>query len=257
MVIPSASTRRAARALIAAACLLAKAAAAQAPDIGAAPPPPPVEPSVRAALDAERMAAILATTAADAHRARMTGGFSLVALGAAFIPVGAVAQSSWNEELGIALWFNGILFVSTGMSMLILPNEMETLASNLLAQRQVAEVWLPRAERALAEAAAKSESARTWSGTFNVAIGAVSVGLGAVGMAIATSSTDRGWAAAGAVFGATLIGMGVGDLFFPSAAERALALYRQGGFPPPPPPPISFGAVPLPGGGAVAVGGRF
>jgi hypothetical protein len=253
------STQRATRALLLAASLVAGAARAQAPppDIGAAPPVPPLEPSVRAALDAERLAAVLATSAADSHRARMAGGFSLLTLGAAFIPVGAVAESSWNEALGIALWSNGIILVTTGMTMLILPNEIENLAGVLLSQRQIPEVWLPRAERALTAAAAKAESTRTWSGTFNVAIGVTAVGLGAVGMAIATNSTDRGWAASSVVFGAMLLGMGIDELFFPSAAERALALYREGGMPPLPPPQLSFGAAPLPGGGLVAVGGRF
>ena len=253
-------TQRATRAVVLALGLLAAAARAQAPppDIGAAPPVPPLEPSVRAALDAERLAAVLATTAADSHRARMATGFSLVTLGAAFIPVGAVAESSWNEGVGIALWSNGIVLLTTGMTLLILPNEIENLAGALLSQRQVPEVWLPRAEQALTAAADKAASARTWSGTVNVALGVTAAGLGAVGMAISTSSTDRGWAASGVVFGAMLIGMGIDELFFPSAAERALALYREGGLPPmPPPPQISFGAAPLPGGGVVAVGGRF
>ena len=238
------------------ACLLAGAARAQTPDVGSAPPAPPLEPRMQAALDAERLAGILATTAADTERSRMAGGIAMLTLGAAAIPVGVVAQSSWNQEVGIALWFNGIVFVATGLTTVLVPNDLELLARTLLAQRQVPELWLPRAERVLAEAAAKAERGRTWNGTFNVALGVVSVGLGAVGMAIGSSSTDRGWGAAGVVFGATLVGTGIGELFFPSAAERALALWREGGAPGPP-VQLTFGAAPLPGGAAVAVGGRF
>jgi hypothetical protein len=237
---------------------LGAASWAQAPDVGSAPPPPPLpfEDGLRVSLDAERLAAILATTASEAERARLAGGIGLLAIGAGLIPVGVIAQSSWNQGVGIALWFTGATYATTGAVTLIFPNNAETLAAGLLSEPQIPEVWLPRAVRALTEAAAKAESRRTVNGTIDLATGLVAVAAGAAGMATSTSSTSQGWGAAGVILGATLVGTGLGELFFPSATERALLLFREGGGTPPP-VKLSFGATPLPGGGALAVGGRF
>jgi hypothetical protein len=243
-------------AVLALGCSLCAASRAQTPDVGSAPPPMPVEDGLRTSLDAQRLAAILATTAAESEHARIAGGIGLLAIGAGLIPVGVIAQSSWNEGVGIALWFSGTTYAATGLATLIFQNSVEALAKSLLSEPQIPEIWLPRAVHALTDAAARAENKRTTNGTIDLATGLAAVAAGSTGMATSSSSSGRGWGAAGVILGATLVGAGLGELLFPSATERALLLFREGG-PTPPPATLSFGAAPLPSGGTFFVGGRF
>lgn len=216
--------------------------AAPSPEVREAPRPTPSAPP--ATLEAGR---VLEHYAREEAFFRMgEAGVGLVSAGALF-GAGFAAEGedmTWSH----ALWVGSGVAVVGSLARLLVPSELEHLASDsqTLSDEQLREKWRELSERALVE--------RRTGAVFGALIGATSLTFGALVMGdeIGDLADDHR-----KILGTALLaGGGIGvaesvvDWFVPSSTERGFALVDEA-------PRVQMTAAPAPGGFSVGVQGVF
>jgi len=251
------------------AALLAAGRIAQAqqttPAVAAGPPGAQEAASHEVLRDLARLEVLLQSHAVEARTARLAVGSIFIATGLAAVPLGIVAEPSWQQDYGLGLWVSGALLLGFGAAALFLENPLEVLDRDF----QATATTLPPAARlafgtrGLASVAASAQTARVVGAIVDFAAAGVRVGLG-IGQLVSASNnvgSDRSNLQVGGVssltLGALVVGAGVVQLVLPSPAETAYAAYQSGGSPPLQGMRISAGVAPVHGGAVVGLGGRF
>jgi hypothetical protein len=217
------------------------------------------------ARDLARLDALLQSHAAEAHTARLAVGSVFIATGLAAVPLGIVAETSWQQDYGLGLWVSGALLIGFGTAALFLESPLEALDRDF---RASATTLSPTARlafgtRALASVAASARTARVVGAIIDFAAAGLLAGIG-VGQLVSASNnvgTDRTnlqvGAASSLTLGALVLGAGVVQLVLPSPAETAYATYQSGVGPQTRGVHVSGGVLPVHGGAVLGLGGTF
>jgi hypothetical protein len=248
------------------AATLALAGAARAQE--AAPPASEVTAervSPEVTRDLARLDALIQSHSAEARTTRLALGSVFIATGLAAVPLGIVAETSWQQDYGLGLWVSGALFLGFGATAFLLENPLETLNRDF----QASAATLPPAARlafgtrGLASVAASAQTGRMVGAIIDfVAAGVfVAVGIGELVSATNNVGSNRtNLQVAGAsslVLAALFTGGGAVQLVLPSPAETAYAVYQSGRGPGTAGVRLSGGVVPVHGGAMVGLGGAF
>jgi len=234
------------------------------------PPPadsatPAPEASAGQTADLARLEALLQSHASEARTARLTFGSVAVATGLAAVPVGIVAQTSWNQQYGIGLWVTGALLLGFGTVSLVVETPLEVLDQQF---RAAARTLSPADQLAfgvggLASVASGARTSRLVGAISGLVLAGVFFGVAigewvAAGNAVGSDKNDKQANGATAlVLGGLFCGGATAQLVLPSPAETAYAAYLSGQGTQRNGVQLSAGFVPLRGGGMVGVGGAF
>lgn len=102
--------------------------------------------------DDRRAAALLTALSEEARDQKAAGGWSTIALGAAFVAAGVLVDSEYDAAYGPALWLGGVSAMAAGISTLLVRPPIQDFADEMgPAPVNLEAEWRARAEQAESE----------------------------------------------------------------------------------------------------------